>query len=264
MYIADNYKAHEKHFADLFADEKERESRIKAVTDYGSEHYARNSKILELALPFCKGRNYWLIVGDYNGFEAHWLGKRGQNALASNIECSFLCEAYKRKLINDYLKINALEIGRLFLEDSFDYVLCKESLHHMPLPFEALRNMLHVASKAVIVLGEPNDPQLSMPSLMLLRNVLDRFNKKWIKKIWKNQESYEYVYETFPIMPYKEKLNYVYKFSRREIEKFCDALDLKVEFTFSNLNKGIFYKLLNKLHIVCPSHISFIIYKDEK
>lgn len=40
-------------------------------------------------------------------------------------------------------------------DDAFDYVLCKDSYHHMPRPMIALYQMLRVARRAVVLIEPP-------------------------------------------------------------------------------------------------------------
>lgn len=73
--------------------------------------------------------------------------------------------------------------------------------------------MIRVSKKAVILI-EPNDIGIVFPPIILLKNMLDKFNVNFINKIWKNRFSFETVG------------NYVYKTSEREIEKVSMGINL--------------------------------------
>ena len=107
-----------------------------------------------------------------------------------------------------------------FENQSFDYVFCKEALHHFPRPYVALYEMLRVARKGVFLV-EPNDawslgsmsPSVDRQSLFVkLRHhflrVLDiaRYKLPYIKY---NQADWE------------PSGNYVFALSARELEKIA-------------------------------------------
>lgn len=102
----------------------------------------------------------WLTVGDGRwGLDSIRIKKRGfQNVLPSDIGETLLKAAKERGLIEGYAVENAEQLS--FADDQFDYVFCKESLHHFPRPYRALYEMLRVAKKAVFLI-EPNDGSLS-------------------------------------------------------------------------------------------------------
>jgi SAM-dependent methyltransferase len=137
----------------------------------------------------------WLTVGDCYGDDASYLVGLGANVLATDISDSQLKEAKKSHHIKKYKKENAEKLS--FKEDSFDYILCKESFHHFPRPMVALYEMLRVARKAVILI-EPNDVHI--------RGI------GW-KRFW-SVEDLKTRANSFEISG-----NYVYTISRREIEK---------------------------------------------
>ena len=63
--------------------------------------------------------------------------------------------ASKKGIIDSFSKQNAENLD--FENDTFDYVLIKESLHHLPRPWLALYESFRDCKKGVIVI-EPNDP----------------------------------------------------------------------------------------------------------
>lgn len=138
----------------------------------------------------------WLTVGDgAYGLESIRMRRKGfTNVLPTDIDGKLLQVAKERGLIDDYRVENAEKMS--FADESFDYVLCKDSYHHMPRPMIALYEMLRIARKAVVLI-EPQDP-------------------------WGDE----------PLTPgahitgYESVGNYVYSISRREMEKVACGLDL--------------------------------------
>ncbi|MCS7052473.1 MAG: class I SAM-dependent methyltransferase [Ignavibacterium sp.] len=252
MYINNSYKDHENHIINIFS--KEIDERLKPYyqTDAENEQLLYPFKIIK---PFFEDKNTWLTVGDYTGFEAYHLLKNNQDATASDISDAFLIEVKKRNLIKEYKKINAEAID--LPDNSFDYVVCKEMLHHLPRPFTAIHEMLRVAKKAVIALCEPVDMLSKISLLVFAKNLLDKIDPLLINKIWKNRFSYESFFEDRPI-------NYVYKFSEREIEKLAAALKLPlVAFYEMNYNVSKTYEIISKLKIIPKGQFSFIIFKEK-
>jgi len=69
------------------------------------------------------------------------------NLTASNLESSNLEADFKAKFVEKFLTINAEAIA--LESDFFNYLLCKEALHHMPRPMIAIYEMLRAARKGV-------------------------------------------------------------------------------------------------------------------
>jgi SAM-dependent methyltransferase len=138
----------------------------------------------------------WLTIGDGAGTDSWRLQKAGfKNVTASDLSDSLLIESNKRGYINNYSVINAEKID--LPDDYFDFILCKETLHHMSNPYQAIHECLRVA-KFGVVLIEPQDPWIDPP-------------------VESNKD-----------MPsYEEVGNYVYTFSKREIEKIAYGLNLR-------------------------------------
>jgi ubiquinone/menaquinone biosynthesis C-methylase UbiE len=146
----------------------------------------------------------WLTVGDGRyGLDAHFLEQNGADVTATDIADGLLAQAKEAGIIKRFQKENAEMLS--FASDAFDFAYCKESCHHFPQPMKALYEMLRVAKTAAILI-EPQDfqiphgfiPTLSRLAKDLLKRALGRENK-----------GHEF-----------EKVgNFVYKISRREIEK---------------------------------------------
>lgn len=167
----------------------------------------------------------WLTVGDAYGFDAQYILAHRNPVLATDLNTDFLKIAWQRQIISTYAAENAEALS--FPDQSFDYVLCKESYHHFPRPYAAMYEMIRVARQGVVVI-EPLDPVTKMPLLLLLSNLFAK-KERLLKKIWKNRFSYE------PVG------NFVYKVSERELEKFAAGLNLPCV-AFKRINANFYFK----------------------
>lgn len=207
-----SYKRHSDWYNDLFPTMDDKRKRIgiwkEAKTINAWLHNRLYSKIDLL----CEKGSKWLTVGDGNGADAAYLLKKGCNAIASDISGDLLPVAKSEGLIEEYAVENAEKLS--FADNSFDYVLCKESFHHFPRPWIAFYEMVRVAKKGIVLI-EPHDPVIKMPLLLMATNIFDSISSKLMQKIWKNRYSFE------PVG------NFVYKISEREIEKVAIAMGLQ-------------------------------------
>jgi ubiquinone/menaquinone biosynthesis C-methylase UbiE len=158
----------------------------------------------------------WLTIGDGRyGSDAHYLIQKGFKVMATDISDIALKIGFERGFINQYQKENAEHLS--FIDKEFDYCVCKEALHHFPRPYEAIYEMLRVCRKG-IVLMEPYDMYIFTTCRQILfRLIVEklcrfRFFKKFLGEIKRHT--------------YEDAGNYVYKFSRREIEKIALGLNL--------------------------------------
>lgn len=99
-------------------------------------------------------RSKFLTVGDgYCGRESVHIKRFGHYVHSSDIETCLIEIAYNNKLIDEY---SSQDMNKLdFNDNDFDYVLTKESLHHLSEPYKGLYEMLRVAKNGVILI-EPN------------------------------------------------------------------------------------------------------------
>ena len=156
----------------------------------------------------------WLTIGDGRlGTDAHFLKQQGVKVHATDISDALLKVASEKGLIDEYSIQNAENLS--FPNDSFDYVYCKESLHHFPRPYLALHEMLRVARKAVI-LQEPRDQVLEKFSILPAIKKLSGVDKHSFEPVG----------------------NYIYTLSERELEKFLLGMHYRY-CAFSGLN--VFY-----------------------
>jgi SAM-dependent methyltransferase len=138
----------------------------------------------------------WLTVGDgAYGLESIRMTRSGfTNVFPTDIDGKLLEVAKQRGLIDKYGVENGEQMS--FADESFDYVLCKDSYHHMPRPMIALYEMLRIARNAVVLI-EPQDPWIDPP-------------------IAEQQER----------AGYESVGNYIYTVSKRELTKVAQGLDL--------------------------------------
>lgn len=182
-------------------------------------------RYLNLIDSFTFQKRRWLTVGDPYGFDAHYLQEKNQEVTASDIAGTFFPLVKKEKIIEKYSVENAECLS--FQDNSFDYILCKESYHHFPRPYLALYEMLRVAKDAVILI-EPQDPVIKMPLLLALCNILDKINPSYMSNLWKNRYSFEVVG------------NYVFKLSEREIDKLANGIGLPAV-AFKSINNNFYH-----------------------
>jgi ubiquinone/menaquinone biosynthesis C-methylase UbiE len=154
----------------------------------------------------------WLTVGDGRyGCDAWFLTKQGMQALATDIGDTLLKEALTAGRISAFRKENAESLS--FSDESFDFVLCKESLHHCPRPMAALYELVRVAKQGVVLI-EPNDIYVSPTWGERATETCIAWSKRVLGKS--------------PAVPlFEESGNYVYGLSNREVEKVGLALGLR-------------------------------------
>jgi 2-polyprenyl-3-methyl-5-hydroxy-6-metoxy-1,4-benzoquinol methylase len=207
-----SFEAHESHIKELSVELQQKSEKFVHIKKTESAAYAVCTASLESFAPLFVAPHTWLTIGDNDGFEANFLAKKNQTAHASDISDTILCESEKEGLISIYSQQNVEQIQ--FVDSSFDYVLCKETVHHFPRPALGLYEMLRVCKKGVVLVSEPVDILSKMPTVLFLKNVLDMIHPSLIGKVWKNRFSFE------PVG------NYVYKLSEREIEKLSMGIGL--------------------------------------
>ena len=145
----------------------------------------------------------FLTVGDGRyGLDAQFIIESGGTAHASDLDSTLLEIASERGLIHTYSAENAEQLS--FSDDSFDYVVIKEALHHFPRPYLALHEAFRVSRLGVILI-EPTDPYPKA----LLRSFLST-----LKNIFGNNDRFhaEFGFESVG--------NFVYALNIREFQKF--------------------------------------------
>ncbi len=109
-------------------------------------------KPLVASFPECS----WLTVGDGRfGLDASWIRSNGCRYVhATDMDDTLLKIGHEKGFVRTFSAANAekLEFG----DESFDFVLCKDALHHCPRPYHALYEMLRVSRSCAVVI-EPVD-----------------------------------------------------------------------------------------------------------
>lgn len=180
----------------------------------------RHLRMIDFVPCFNDKGSSWLTIGDAYGHDVIRLRHYGVcNVVASNTNTRFLKYGHEAGVINNYLEINAEHIN--LPDNSFDYVLCKEAIHHMPRAPLAIYEMLRVARKAVFLV-EPQDAIIDLPLTMnsLFSYNIDG-NSMSIGKVGVNEKIASRLIDN------KEEVeNYVYTLSKREIIKICYGMGL--------------------------------------
>ena len=171
-----SYKRHEEHYTN-YIQGGEKEKHAKSWLDVDTVDawlHARLFKSIDpLFITYTDAT--WLTIGDGQfGREAHYIREKGLKVLATDISDLLLKEGKAMGYIDDYRKENAESLS--FLDNSFDFVLCKGSFHHFPRPMIGLYEMLRVAKKGVVLI-EPNDPYIGLSFFEVLIRDLKDFAK---------------------------------------------------------------------------------------
>ena len=134
------YDKHDKQYRE-YKNDKEKSKVAKSWLDQQSLDYWRHNRMLKLIRPFIQKNEKWLTIGDGRyGSEAAWLKRNGIDCHSSDMHTNLLEDAHKKGLIGSFSKQNAENLD--FEANSFDYVLIKETLHHLPRPWLAIYESL--------------------------------------------------------------------------------------------------------------------------
>ena len=185
----------------------------------------RHLRMLEFVACFNHLDLSWLTIGDHYGHDAMRIRDHGnKNVIPSSLNTSQLQNAKELGLIENYLCINAEKID--LPDNSFDFVVCKEALHHMPRPYMAIYEMIRVAKKGVCFI-EPNDPVIDWsPSSQssISRKIID--NSIVGKSIQYLDSNGQEIYSKFLDWWEDGAFNYVYTISKREVSKIAQGLGI--------------------------------------
>lgn len=205
--------------------------------------YWRHRRMLDPIKSFIVKNDSWLTIGDGRyGTEANFLIENGLNAHATDLSDKLLKIGHEIGFINQYSQENAEELS--FEDESFDYVLIKEALHHFPRPWIALNEAYRVCRKGVIII-EPND-QLSDGF-----NLFKRFIYILKKLANKNVNISDYNFE--------EVGNFIYTVNLREIEKFMLGMHYR-DIAYRRMN-DFYLKGVEEVNILNPK-IKDLIFKN--
>lgn len=228
-FVEKSYDAHRRHLAlkNLHS--------LRAGADQDMANGFRHDRMLAYTKAFHVPGDSWITLGDGLGADAHYLETHLPEArvTATDISGDLLPLAYKEGLVQNYAIENGESLS--FADDSVDWVLIKEALHHFPRPYAGLYEALRVARKGVVLI-EPNDPWLTNDqyfegaSFGLMRRYL---NLAWSQAKLSMKKAlgrpvrlaYDYTF-SFPGMTFESVGNFLYTFSRREFEKVGCSLGL--------------------------------------
>lgn len=233
-FIQQHYARHATHFENDLVDEERK--RISASWfDETTADYWRHSRAYECAQILAGGDtdSTWLTVGDGRwGLDSIRIRKKGfSSVMATDISEALLSAAREKGLIDEYAVENAERLS--FPDNSFDYVFCKEALHHFPRPYVALYEMIRVARKAVFII-EPND---TYDVVLPVKQAAPRLGRKTriiagLRLLLRGippegpQEEEKRPPVVYNPADWETSGNYVYAISRREIEKIALGLNL--------------------------------------
>ncbi len=185
----------------------------------------------------------WLTIGDGRfACDAQYIGRKTHDVTASDISEGLLRRALERGYIPRYSVENAECLS--FEDASFDFVLCKESYHHLPRPMMGLYEMLRVARVGVLLI-EPND-QICDQSIRMradilngnigLRSILRAITKRLgVLGALRRARGLRPEDDTYYEANFEPSGNYVYAISRLEIAKAALGLGLPA-IAFAGLN----------------------------
>jgi len=208
-----SYKSHEEHF-NKHARGGEMEDHAKTWLETDTVDAWRHTRMYNALDPLLEmyPDATWVTVGDGRyGKDAQYIQGKGLKVLATDIAEVLLKEAKEIGYIKAYSKENAESLS--FSDNEFDFAFCKESYHHFPRPMIALYEMLRVVKRGVVLI-EPNDSYVTSSILeMPLRN-LKNFVKMKLRK-------------RSMVHDFEINGNYLYRISKREIEKVTLGMNLK-------------------------------------
>lgn len=231
-FVEKHYARHAKHFENDLVD-ADRIRISESWFDESTADYWRHARAYECA-ELLSGSGLeatWLTVGDGRwGLDAFRLRKKGYTSvLATDISEALLRRAKEKGLIDTYAVENAEKLS--FLDRSFDYVFCKESLHHFPRPYVALYEMLRVARKGVFII-EPNDtydfvfPEMQAARLGIRARIMAGLRLMKSSVIGRRTGGDRRPAVKYNPPDWESSGNFVYAISRREVEKIALGLNL--------------------------------------
>lgn len=197
------------NFKDRYKSEFDQNHGYVPNLDFSSLDQWRHLRMLNKIRPFIETGSSWLTIGDGRyGNECQYLTKHGADAHASDLCIDLLEVAKENDLIKSFSRENAESLS--FDDCTFDYVLIKEALHHLPRPWIGLHEAFRVCRKAVVLI-EPNDQRPVLfpadTAFRLLKNIAKQVTKKG-----SIQPLHRYQFEDVG--------NFVFSFNQNELEKF--------------------------------------------
>jgi SAM-dependent methyltransferase len=228
-----SYARHASHFEAEVTDEQRRRI-VESWLDETTIDHWRHARAYECVDCIASDPSAsWLTIGDGRwGLDSVRIRSKGfANVLPTDISEPLLQAAAERGLIEHYRVENAERLT--FDNRQFDYVFCKESLHHFPRPYIALYEMFRVARRAVFII-EPNDPRAQRLTRIPITRKLLRDLPGAIADRLRGRPGYVHAGEVLGPGPggllmtpeWEQSGNFLYSFSRLEAEKIALGLNL--------------------------------------
>ena len=127
-----SYERHTNWYNKLYPNREEKTAVLESIRDYkGSINHWLQDIFFDCLTPLIKYKDSsWLTVGDAYGHDAmHLLTNGVENVIASDLNADFLAISQEFGFVNNYSPENAENLS--FQDSSIDYILCKESYHHL-------------------------------------------------------------------------------------------------------------------------------------
>lgn len=167
----------------------------------------RHKRMLKVIDPLIREDATWVTIGDGRyGTDANYILSNGGKAHATDISDELLKIGSEIGFIKSFSEENAENLS--FKDESFDYVLIKEALHHCPRPWIALHEAFRVCKKGVILI-EPNDIYANRS---FRKELIKKI--KWILKLFLRKKIFSSGYN------FESVGNFIYSTNQRELEKF--------------------------------------------
>ena len=216
-----NYDKSEEHYLSALADESRRKVAETWLTKNTLDRW-RHDRMLSLVRVLIKQNTSWLTIGDGRyGTDANFVISNGGSAHASDLSDALLRIGSEVGFINEFSRQNAEKLD--FADDSFDYVLIKEALHHLPRPWMGLYEAFRVCRRAVIFVEPCESIEYMKTPLGSLINVAGSF-----KRLIKSVISGKRLDAAAPYHGFEEVGNYLYRFNKYEMEKFMMAMHRRI------------------------------------
>ncbi|MCT7528306.1 class I SAM-dependent methyltransferase [Aliarcobacter cryaerophilus] len=141
-------KVHEKAFEDRI-----KNSSVEMwLNNDNADYWGNTLPLQDLKKTFSVLKNKTILtLGDgKGGKDGVFFKNLGHDVTVSDIAVSVLKEAKNRNIIDKYLKLDSENID--LENNSFDFVITKETLHHLPRPYLGLYEMLRVAKEAIVII----------------------------------------------------------------------------------------------------------------
>lgn len=244
------------------------EDRCKLMLNHNTINRWRYERFYNLLNPLLDlyPKSEWLTVGDfYYGSDAQYLQSKGHKTVASDIDDHFLKKGKEIGYINNYSRENVESLS--FNDESFDFVLCKETFHHLPRPYIGLYEMLRV-SKVGVVLLEPYDRNINASKTMQFFGWLLKKVKGEIHNMYESSGNYKYALSKREIEKIALGLNLPFVAYRYLNDYYKDGLGMETKGMEDKLvrtikNRILLRDVLWKLKIFPPTFLLSIIFKDE-